>query len=138
MRRPRALRESRGQCISVSGASPSRGGRYARCSCAHVVGTSAPPSSAIRGPKRTSAGCEAIFPVTSDSPSRTRTADGVHVVFDRSIDIAALARLVAAEQTCCAFYTFAIVVAPEAITLDVRAPAGAEAMVEGLFGPVSA
>jgi hypothetical protein len=34
----------------------------------HVVGTSPPPSSAIRGPKRTKAGCDAILPATSDSP----------------------------------------------------------------------
>jgi len=35
---------------------------------AQVAGTSEPPSWETRGPKRTNAGCEAIFPATSDSP----------------------------------------------------------------------
>lgn len=71
----------------------------------------------------------------AEARERAGTADGARIRFDRSVDVAALARLVAAEQECCAFYTFAIVVAPDAVTLDVHAPAGAEAMVESLFGP---
>ena len=74
--------------------------------------------------------------VLAGATDRTRTADGAHVVFDRTIDISALARLVAAEQSCCAFFTFAIEVSADAVTLDVRAPAGAEAMVDALFGAV--
>ena len=41
---------------------------------AHVAGTSEPPSSETRGPKRTKAGCEAILPATSDSPMRNDVA----------------------------------------------------------------
>ncbi len=41
---------------------------------AQVAGTSAPPSSAMRGPKRTSVGWGAIFPATSDSPIRNDVA----------------------------------------------------------------
>ncbi|MBA3654444.1 MAG: MerR family transcriptional regulator [Actinobacteria bacterium] len=66
--------------------------------------------------------------------ARTRTADGVRIRFNRTLDIATLAQLVEGEQEYCVFYTFAIVVTPEEIALDVHAPAGAEAMVEELFG----
>ncbi len=41
---------------------------------AHVAGTSEPPSSETRGPKRTNAGCDAIFPATRDSPIRNDVA----------------------------------------------------------------
>ena len=43
-------------------------------SAAQVAGTSEPPSSETRGPKRTKAGCEAILPATIDSPIRKDVA----------------------------------------------------------------
>lgn len=67
--------------------------------------------------------------------TRTFTDDGgVRISFGPSVDIPALASLVAAEQQCCAFYTFSITISPDGVALDVRAPAGAEAMVQALFG----
>ena len=49
----------------------------------------------------------------AQATGRTPTVDGMRMLFARSVDVAGLARLVAAEQECCAFYTFAIVIAPD-------------------------
>jgi hypothetical protein len=45
-----------------------------------------------------------------------------------------LARLVAAEQACCAFLSFRITVDQRGVGLEVRAPAGADEIVTALFG----
>jgi hypothetical protein len=44
-----------------------------------------------------------------------------------------LARLVAAEQHCCAFISFAITVDQRGVALEVRAPDGADRIVTTLF-----
>ncbi|CAN5749123.1 hypothetical protein BH20ACT2_BH20ACT2_17980 [soil metagenome] len=67
--------------------------------------------------------------------SRARTDDGAwRVEFDDRIDIGELARLVAAEQACCAFFSFAITLDARGLALEVRAPADAEDLVTSLFG----
>jgi hypothetical protein len=48
-----------------------------------------------------------------------------------------VARLTAAEQACCRFFTFAITVDERGIGLEVRAPDGAEDLVASLFGVVA-
>jgi hypothetical protein len=73
----------------------------------------------------------------AETTERIPTVDGIRILFARSVDVAGLARLVAAEQECCAFYTFAIVFTPDGIALEVHAPSGAEAMVKELFGSVA-
>ncbi len=68
--------------------------------------------------------------------SRVRAGDGtVRLEFNEDIQLAPLAELVAAEQRCCAFFSFAITVDARGIALEVRAPDGAEEIVESLFGP---
>ncbi|WP_458083701.1 hypothetical protein [Streptomyces malaysiensis] len=47
---------------------------------------------------------------------------------------AEVAALAAAEQSCCAFFDFTLRLAPDALQLDVRAPAGAAEMPADLFG----
>jgi DNA-binding transcriptional MerR regulator len=60
---------------------------------------------------------------------------GLRIRFPAEPELAAeLAGLAAAEQGCCSFYEFAIVIAPGATVLDVRAPADAAALVDALFG----
>ncbi len=51
------------------------------------------------------------------------------------MDLPELARLVAAEQRCCAFFAFAITVDARGMALEVRAPEGAGAVIASLFGP---
>lgn len=69
--------------------------------------------------------------------ARTRTTgpDGtLHIELGDGSDLGELARLVAAEQRCCAFFSFAITVDPGGVALEVRAPAGAAEVVTSLFG----
>ncbi len=70
--------------------------------------------------------------------SRTPAGDGsLRLEFDDDVDLAELARLVAAEQRCCAFFSFAITVDSRGTGLEVRAPEGAADVVASLFGPPS-
>lgn len=66
---------------------------------------------------------------------RTATGDGgLRLTFDPAVDVAALARLIAAEQGCCAFFAFALTVDQRGVALEVRAPDDAGPVVAALFG----
>jgi DNA-binding transcriptional MerR regulator len=60
-------------------------------------------------------------------------ATGLRLELD-SVDVAALARLVVAEQECCAFFSFAVTVDGRGIGLEVVVPLGAEGILADLFG----
>ncbi len=67
--------------------------------------------------------------------SRSTASDGtLRVELDPATDLGELARLVAAEQHCCAFFSFAITVDHRGTALQVGAPAGAEEIVASMFG----
>ena len=69
------------------------------------------------------------------SRGRSRTVDGgLRVELGDAVALEELARLVAAEQACCAFFSFTISVDGSGISLEVRAPEHAAAIVEDLFG----
>jgi hypothetical protein len=51
-----------------------------------------------------------------------------------AVDVAELARLVAAEQACCQFFAFAITIDERGVGLEVQAPADAVSLVHALFG----
>ena len=73
--------------------------------------------------------------VLDHATSRQQTGDGVlRIEFDSHVDVAELARLVAAEQHCCTFFSFAVTVDHRGTALEVRAPADAAAIVTELFG----
>ena len=59
---------------------------------------------------------------------------GVRLEFEPGVDIGELAALVVAEQTCCAFFQFAVTVDGRGVGLEVDAPAEAMDLVAGLFG----
>ncbi len=59
---------------------------------------------------------------------------GLRIEFDDGVDIAGLASLVAAEQRCCAFFSFALTVDQRAIGLEVHAPQDAAGIIDELFG----
>lgn len=65
---------------------------------------------------------------------RTPIDDGLRLSFDQQLELPELARLVAAEQTCCSFFGFAITVDHRGTALEVRAPADAAELLDGLFG----
>lgn len=73
--------------------------------------------------------------VLSHATSRRRVADGpLRIEFDKAVDVGELARLVTAEQQCCAFFSFSITVDGRGVALEVGAPAGTDEIVTGLFG----
>ncbi|MGQ0431847.1 MAG: hypothetical protein ACT452_05505 [Microthrixaceae bacterium] len=66
--------------------------------------------------------------------SRTRVAPAaVRVDFDPDVDLAEITRLVAAEQECCAFFSFAVTVDPDVVSVEVSAPDEAAEIVTDLF-----
>jgi len=76
--------------------------------------------------------------VLDHATSRTTTADGgMRIELDGDLDIAELTGLVAAEQHCCAFYTFAIIISATGVALEVRAPDAAADLVDRLTGPAT-
>jgi MerR family copper efflux transcriptional regulator len=66
--------------------------------------------------------------------ARTPIADGLRLSLADGAPLHDLARLVEAEQGCCAFFAFAITVDGRGTALEVTAPAGGQAVLESLFG----
>lgn len=67
--------------------------------------------------------------------ARISGADGsLRVEFADDLALSELAALVAAEQQCCAFFSFAITVDHRGVALEVRAPDGADDIVASMFG----
>jgi len=62
---------------------------------------------------------------------------GIRLRYPAGTDLGPIATLVAAEQQCCSFFTFAITVTVEGVTLDVVAPPDGRAMVDDLVGAAS-
>lgn len=69
---------------------------------------------------------------------RSPLPDGVRVGFDRSVDITELARLAAAEQSCCSFFRFDIGIRADGATLDVTGPDEAQDVIASVFGTAAA
>jgi hypothetical protein len=59
---------------------------------------------------------------------------GVRLGFGPEVDVADLARLVVAEQSCCAFFRFTVTVDERGIALEVTAPLDAATVLTSLFG----
>jgi hypothetical protein len=77
--------------------------------------------------------------ILSTSGERTALDDGgLRVELDADVDLAEVARLVVAEQRCCAFFSFAITADERGIGLEVWAPGDAGEIVASLFGQPAA
>jgi DNA-binding transcriptional MerR regulator len=67
--------------------------------------------------------------------ARMSTTDGgLRLEFGADVDVGVLACLVAAEQQCCAFFSFALTIDHRGTALEVRAPEGAAGIVADVFG----
>ncbi|HMJ76818.1 MAG TPA: MerR family transcriptional regulator [Iamia sp.] len=67
--------------------------------------------------------------------AREATVDGgLRLALDPATPVAEVARLVTAEQDCCAFFSFAVTVDVRGLALEVRAPDDAASLVDALFG----
>jgi hypothetical protein len=68
--------------------------------------------------------------------SCTSAADGsLRAVFGSAVDLVEIARLVAAEQRCCTFFSFDISVDAHGLVLEVRVPEGGIDIATALFNP---
>ena len=74
---------------------------------------------------------QALLAVAS---ARAAHADGVRVEFGADAPVAEIARLAAAEQGCCSFFSFAITVDERGVGLEVQAPDDARPVIDALFG----
>ncbi len=75
---------------------------------------------------------QALIPLAT---SREPLAGGMALVFPASAHLAAeIARLAAAEQDCCTFFTFTVRMTTGEIRLEVHAPAEAADVVAAMFG----
>lgn len=73
--------------------------------------------------------------VLGRAQARIAIGDGaLRIEFANEADLGDLARLVAAEQHCCEFFSFALTIDQRGIGLEVRAPEGAAGIVAELFG----
>jgi len=72
--------------------------------------------------------------VLAGATSRHALHDGLRLRFAPGTDVAEIARLAAAEQGCCRFFDFALVIDAGGIALDVHAPADAQPVLTALFG----
>ncbi|OUS97718.1 MerR family transcriptional regulator [Rhodococcus sp. NCIMB 12038] len=73
--------------------------------------------------------------VLSAATGREEIDGGLRVWFPSDPDLVAeVARLAAAEQSCCAFFDFTMQLAPDRLTVTVRAPAAAGDLLSELFG----
>lgn len=110
-----------------------------RCACLHEPGTDGPATVPIactlepaQLPDRLGAWEDVL------THARHRTDDGgLRVELGDDVPLAGLTALVAAEQRCCAFFSFSITVDGRGIGLEVRAPDGAQDVVSALFGQPS-
>jgi MerR family transcriptional regulator, copper efflux regulator len=66
--------------------------------------------------------------------ARRPLADGLRLELGPDTDVAEIARLAAAEQGCCGFFDFALVLDGRGVALEVHAPAGARPALTAVFG----
>jgi hypothetical protein len=63
---------------------------------------------------------------------------GLRLGFGPGVDVTAIARLAAAEQGCCRFFRFALVLDDRGVALEVHAPPDGEPVLAALFGTAAA
>lgn len=66
--------------------------------------------------------------------ARVPLDDGLRLEFGPNTDVTEIARLAAAEQGCCRFFSFALVFDRRGIALEVHAPPDGQAVLSALFG----
>lgn len=66
--------------------------------------------------------------------ARHGLADGLRLDFRPGTDVTEIARLAAAEQSCCRFFDFALTIDARGMALEVHAPPDGQPVLTGLFG----
>jgi hypothetical protein len=101
---------------------------------ARPPGAGAPPIACSLGADEIPARLAEWSAVLGSATSRVAIDGGVRITFDDGVPMPVLAQLVAAEQGCCRFFSFAITVDGRGIALDVTAPPEAAELVDSVFG----
>ena len=73
--------------------------------------------------------------VLAAATDRVGVDGGLRIEFGHEVDVGELGRLAAAEQQCCAFFSFLLTVDAAGVALEVRAPELGAAILTDLFGP---
>ena len=123
-----------------------------RCGCVTDTSNTAPPKpQAVSLTSKPSVDADAAIACTLEPHSMAGRLDdwnsllghtehrepidgGVRLKFAPATPLAELIHLVAAEQTCCQFFRFAITIDTRGIALEVRSPTDALDLVNSLFG----
>jgi hypothetical protein len=66
--------------------------------------------------------------------ARVPLDDGLRLELGPNTDVTEIARLASAEQHCCRFFSFALVLDQRGIALEVHAPPDGQAALTALFG----
>jgi hypothetical protein len=69
--------------------------------------------------------------------ARHGITDGLRLEFRSDTEVTEIARLAAAEQTCCQFFDFTLAINARGIALEVHAPPDGQPVLTGLFGQAS-
>jgi MerR family transcriptional regulator, copper efflux regulator len=69
--------------------------------------------------------------------ARVTLDGGIRLEFGPNSDVTEIARLAAAEQVCCRFFSFALVIDQRGTALEVHAPAEGQTVLTELFGAAS-
>ncbi len=72
--------------------------------------------------------------VLGNVSTRMAVPGGIRLTFGADVPLGEIARLIAAEQDCCRFFSFTITVDERGTALEVRAPDDAMPVVEAVFG----
>lgn len=70
-----------------------------------------------------------------DGSTRTSIDGGLRIELGDRVDVADVARLAAAEQSCCRFFSFRLTIDARGNGFEVTAPADALDLVHAAFGP---
>jgi hypothetical protein len=66
--------------------------------------------------------------------ARHGLADGLRLEFHSGADVTEIARLAAAEQSCCPFFDFTLAIDRRGVALEVHAPPDGQPVLTALFG----
>jgi hypothetical protein len=97
-------------------------------------GGEAVPIACTLAPDRMNERIAAWQTLTATALDREALDNGARIHLPRTTDLVALAQLVADEQTCCAFFTFAITINHDTVRLDVTAPPDGLSLAQALVG----
>ena len=119
-----------------TGPSPAEGPRAAVpvALVARPVASGGPPIACTLDPGKMSGRLDEWNALLTGVTAREAVDGGIRLAFGPGTDVAELARLATAEQACCRFFSFAVVVDDRGLALEVRAPADAADVVAAVFG----